>query len=58
MLFNRLQFKFYLTEKNAFLTATKLGITNKIFVAATKNFAAATNTEKKTLLPQQNVLLI
>jgi len=25
-----------------FFTATKLGTTNKIFVAATKNFAAAT----------------
>ena len=31
-----------LTEKNGFVTATKLGTTNKIFVAATKNFAAAT----------------
>jgi len=31
------------TEKNGFGTATKLGTTNKIFVAATKNFAAATN---------------
>jgi len=29
------------TEKNGFVTATKLG-TNKIFVSATKNFAAAT----------------
>jgi len=29
-------------EKNCFVTATKLGTTNKIFVAATKNFAAAT----------------
>jgi len=29
------------TEKNGFVTATKLG-TNKFFVAATKNFAAAT----------------
>jgi len=28
--------------KNGFGTATKLGTTNKIFVAATKNFAAAT----------------
>jgi len=30
------------TEKNGFVTATKLGITEKFFVAATKNFAAAT----------------
>jgi len=30
------------TEKNGFVTATKLGTTNKIFVAATKNFAAVT----------------
>jgi len=30
-------------KKNGFVTATKLGTTNKIFVAAiTKNFAAAT----------------
>ena len=28
--------------KNGFLTATKLGTTNEIFVAATKNFAVAT----------------
>jgi len=28
--------------KNAFVTATKLGTTNKIFVVAAKNFAAAT----------------
>ena len=28
-------------EKNGFVTATKLGTTNKLFVAATKNFAAA-----------------
>jgi len=27
--------------KNGFVTATKLGTTNKIFVDATKNFAAA-----------------
>jgi len=27
--------------KNGFVTATKLGTTDKIFVAATKNFAAA-----------------
>jgi len=32
-----------LTEKkNGFVTATKLGTTNKFFVAATKNFAAST----------------
>jgi len=29
-------------EKNGFVTATKLGTTNKCFDAATKNFAAAT----------------
>ena len=28
--------------KNGFVTATKLGTTNKIFVAATKNFATTT----------------
>jgi len=28
--------------KNGFVTATKLGTTNKFFVAATKHFAAAT----------------
>jgi len=27
--------------KNGFVTATKLGTTNKFFVASTKNFAAA-----------------
>jgi len=30
------------TEKNGFVTASKLGSTNKIFVVATKNVAAAT----------------
>jgi len=30
------------TEKNGFVTATKLGTTNEFFVALTKNFAAAT----------------
>jgi len=30
------------TEKNGLVTATKLGTTNKFFVAATKYFAAAT----------------
>jgi len=30
------------TEKNGFVTATKLGVTYKFFVVATKNFAAAT----------------
>jgi len=30
------------TEKNGFVTATKLGTTNEFFVAATKNFAATT----------------
>jgi len=29
-----------LHEKNGFVTATKLGTTNKFFVAATQNFAA------------------
>jgi len=29
-------------KKNSFVTATKLGTTNKNFVAATKNFAATT----------------
>jgi len=29
-------------KKNGFVTATKLGTTNKFFVAATKNFAAVT----------------
>jgi len=28
--------------KKGFVTATKLGTTNKLFVVATKNFAAAT----------------
>ena len=41
------------TEKNDFVTATKLGTTNKFFVAATKNFAAATN----VLLIEPNILL-
>jgi len=31
------------TEKNGFVTATKLGTTNEFFVASTKIFAAATN---------------
>jgi len=30
------------TEKNGFVTATKLGTTKKLFVAATKNVASAT----------------
>jgi len=30
------------TEKNSFVTATKLGTTNNFLVAATQNFAAAT----------------
>jgi len=39
--------KKYFTEKNGFVTATKLGATklgttNEFFVASTKNFAAAT----------------
>jgi len=32
----------FIHGKNGFDTATKLGTTNKIFVAATKNVAAAT----------------
>jgi len=32
----------WLHGKNGFVTATKLGTTNNIFVAATKTFAAAT----------------
>jgi len=31
-----------ITEKNGFVTATKLGTANEFFVASTKNFAAAT----------------
>jgi len=31
-----------LQGKNSFVTATKLGTTNQFFVAASKNFAAAT----------------
>jgi len=30
------------TEKNGFVTATKLGTANELLVASTKNFAAAT----------------
>jgi len=30
------------TEKNGFVTATKLGTTNEFFVASTKTIAAAT----------------
>jgi len=33
---------FFFTEKNGFVTATKLGTTNEFFVASTKNFAAVT----------------
>ena len=36
------RFCFTYPEKNGFVTATKLGTTNTFFVAATKNFAAAT----------------
>jgi len=36
------KFKTSTTEKNGFVTATKLGTTDKSFVAATKNLAAAT----------------
>jgi len=31
----------FLTVKNGFVTAAKLGTTNEFFVASTKNFAAA-----------------
>jgi len=31
-----------MTRKNGFVSATKLGTTNKFFVALTKNFPAAT----------------
>jgi len=41
-LFGFPNFLLFLTRKNGFVTATKLGTTNKILVAATKNFAAAT----------------
>jgi len=34
---------FFYTEKNGFVTATKLGASNNFFVAATENFAAAAN---------------
>jgi len=37
-----LEYPTTLHEKNGFVTATKLGKTDKIFVAATENFAAAT----------------
>jgi len=30
------------TEKNGFVTATKLGTTNELFVASTKNFTSET----------------
>jgi len=31
-----------ITEKNGFVTATKLGTTNEFFAASTKTFVAAT----------------
>jgi len=40
--------------KNGFVTATKLGTTNKIVVFGTKNFAAAPN----VLLIEPNILLL
>jgi len=46
--------KVLITEKNGFVTATKLGTTNKIIVAATKNFAAAT----KRFVDRPNILLL
>jgi len=36
-----LQIHHFITGKNGFVTATKLGTTNEFFVASTKNFAAA-----------------
>jgi len=38
----KLTISWRLTEKNDLVTATKLGTSNKFFVAATKIFAAAT----------------
>jgi len=38
----QIAFRAKLHGKNGFVTATKLGTTDKVFVAATKNFAAAT----------------
>jgi len=40
-------------KKNGFVPATKLGTTNQFFVAATKNFAAAT----KRFADRINILL-
>jgi len=40
-------------KKNGFVTETKLGTTINFFVAATKNFAAAT----KRLVDELNILL-
>jgi len=40
--------------KNVFVTATKLGTTDKFFVAATENFATATY----VLLTEINILLL
>ena len=54
----------YAHGKNGFVSATKLGTTDKIFVAATKNFAAATKRFVDMfvvcfdLLLQQNVFVI
>jgi len=42
------------TEKNGFVTVTKLGTTNKFFVAATKNFPQQPN----VLLIEPNILLL
>jgi len=41
-LYKRSQTQFYPHGKNGFVTAAELGTTNKLFVNATKNFAAAT----------------
>jgi len=38
----KLMFCFQVHGKNCFVTATKLGTTNELFVASTNNFAAAT----------------
>jgi len=41
--------------KNGLVTATKLGTTNKIFVAATKNFSLQ---QPNVLLTELNILLL
>jgi len=46
--------RYFYTEKNGFVAATKSGTTNNVFVAATKNFAAAT----KRFVDRTNILLL